>query len=85
MSTKISRIFKMNRKLPLKQFRQWVKEMGSELFGIQKGVNKLVPISLCLQAGNKGGKGKFWIEVKLQLVIEVYSFTDDIAVQWVTI
>ena len=58
----------------MKAVQQQVKEMGSELFCMYKGVNKLVPISLCLQGGNKGGKEQFWIEVKLQLVKEVYSF-----------
>ena len=54
--------------------------MGLELLGMYKGVNKLVPISLCLQEGNKGGKEQFWIEVKLQLVKWCTSFMDDIAV-----
>ena len=58
----------------MKAVQQQVKEMGSEPLGMYKGVNKLVPISLCLQEGNKGGKEQFWNEVKLQLVKEVYSF-----------
>ena len=58
----------------MKAVQQRVKGMGLELFVMYKGVNKLVPISLCFQEGNKGGKEQFWIEVKLQLVKEVYSF-----------
>ena len=58
----------------MKAVQQRVKGMGLKLLGMYKGVNKLVPISLCLQGGNRGGKGEFWIEVKLQLVKEVYSF-----------
>ena len=58
----------------MKAVQQRVKGMGLKLIGMYKGVNKLVPISLCLLEGNKGDKEQFWIEVKLQLVKEVYSF-----------
>ena len=64
----------------MKAVQQRVKGMGLELFGMYKGVNRWVPISLCLLEGNKEGKGQFWIEVKLQLVKWCTSFMDDIAV-----